>query len=79
MRLSDWRGRILGSVIPAMVRSTKARKPPDRCELMDGWLRWCGRWGLVGPMMEAGSEREAAKVDAEGLDGDRLRGARIGL
>lgn len=78
MRLSDWRGRILGSVIPAIVRSTKARKPPDRCELMDGWLRWCGRCGLVEPAMEAGSEREAAKVSVEGLDGDLLRGALIG-
>lgn len=55
-----------------MVLSTKARKPPDRCELMDGWARWCGRWALVEPAAAAeGSEVEAAKD--EGLDGALLR------
>ena len=40
---SDWRGRSLGSVIPARVLSKKARKPLDRCELTEGLLRWPGR------------------------------------
>jgi hypothetical protein len=71
MRLSDWRGRTRGSVMPARVLSKKARMPPGRCELMDEWLRWCGRWALVEPAMEEGSAREA--LDDEGLDGDLVR------
>ena len=65
MRLSDWRGRTRGSAMPASVLSKKARKPLDRCELMDGWLRWLGRWALVG------SERGIANED--GLEGDLVR------
>ncbi len=65
MRLSDWRGRI-----SPMVRSTKARKPPDRCEPpMDG----CDRWRVVEPAAAEGSDREPA--EDEGLDGARLRPA----
>jgi hypothetical protein len=53
--------------MPASVRSKKARKPLDRCELMDGWLKWLGRWALVG------SERGIANED--GLEGDLVREA----
>jgi hypothetical protein len=62
--------------MPASVRSKKARRPPDRCELTDGWLEWCGRWALVEPGTEAGSGRGAARDD--GLDGDRMREATEG-
>jgi len=65
MRLSDWRGRI-----SPMVRSTKARNPPDRCEPP---MDWCGRWRLVEPAAAEGSDREPA--EDEGLDGARLRPA----
>jgi hypothetical protein len=43
-RLKDWRGRILGSEMPARVLSraaaASARKPPDLCELVEGRCRW---------------------------------------
>lgn len=60
--------------MPAIVLSKRASKPPDRCELMDEWLRWCGRWELVGPAATAAAaETSVREVVKEEVEGDLLR------